>query len=76
MIHTDVDIHYCKALKKTGKPIVLTYKNGTVLYTNRWVRTYYDHEGNEWRFIIKFNNSKGKAKRSGATTVLQVKKVG
>ena len=60
------DIYYCKSLKKTGKPIIV-----------------YDHEKKSEKHTSRvrfknvniemtFMNSKGRAKRRGATTILRV----
>ena len=65
-------IHYCKADKKTGKPVVITDKDGNMKNVKKWVWQGLDHSGKAVRFEIEFNNSKGKAKKSGATTVLKV----
>lgn len=58
-------IYYCKSLKKTGKPIVVldldTGKEKTVSKI----------QGNG-RWKVEFKNAIGKAKRSGATTMLVV----
>jgi len=61
-------IYYCKSLKKTGKPIVV--------YDCDTKKTRYTNKFNLTNCTVKmeFNNSKGKAKRRGATTVLDVKK--
>lgn len=58
-------VYYCKSLKTTGKPLVVTLENGDVVNTNDFSMTNVD-------IRIKFNNAKGKAKRSGATTVLEI----
>jgi len=65
-------LHYCKADKKTGKPIVITSPTGKTRNTNMWSMTVYDRDGKPMRLRMEFNNSKGKAKRQGATTVLEV----
>jgi len=59
-------LYYCKALKHTGKPIVVydceTGKEKTtdkVEYTNCHMK-------------MEFNNSTGSIKRRGATTILEV----
>jgi len=58
-------IHYCKSLKNTQKPIVvLDVATGKEITTDK-VEGY-----GHWRVV--FNNATGKAKRSGATTVLEV----
>jgi hypothetical protein len=60
-------LYYCKSRKKTGDPIVLEYENGERLFYNTFVRDY----GNI-KLKMRFGNAKGKAKKSGATTVLEV----
>jgi len=60
----DAIIYYCKSLKDTGKPIIVNMGKRTI-NTDEVVL-------NNVNIIMKFNNSKGAAKRSGATTVLEV----
>lgn len=60
------EIYYCKSLKKTGKPIVVKFD--TMEYNVKQIRF------NDVDIKMKFNNARGKAKRSGATTVLEVYK--
>lgn len=57
-------IYYCKALKKTGKPIVVVDDKGKSTTTN--LIEGYGH------YRVAFNNATGKAKASGATTILEV----
>lgn len=59
---------YCKADKKTGKPIIIqdlekgiTYNTDKINMKNVNIR-------------MSFNNAMGKAKSSGATTILEVYK--
>lgn len=61
-----VRLWYCKADKSTGKPIVvqdlekgITYNTNNIEYKNVTVR-------------MAFNNATGKAKSSGATTILEI----
>jgi hypothetical protein len=59
-------IYYCKSLKKTGKPIIVKD-----LETGKETTTD-EIEMKNVNIKIKYGNSKGKAKASGATTVLEV----
>ena len=61
-------VYYCMALKKTGKPIIVfdidkkkSKNTNRVAFNNVNIR-------------MVFNNATGKAKRSGATTILEVYK--
>jgi len=66
-------IHYCKADKKTGKPVVVTdVAKGSTKNVKKWHMDLFDGNGYPVRIEVEFNNSKGKAKSSGATTVLKV----
>ena len=65
-------VHYCKADKKSGKPVIVTNAKGERRKTNKWKMNLFDKDGNAIRLEIVFNNSKGKAKAQGATTVLKV----
>lgn len=57
---------YCKADKASGKPIIIQdVKKGTIRKTNK-----VDLKNVNIR--MAFNNSQGKAKSSGATTILEV----
>lgn len=59
-------VYYCKALKKTGSPIVcITTKTGKEEHLKSL-----DLRG--FNVKMAFNNAKGKPKNSGATTVLEV----
>lgn len=61
-------IYYCKALKSTGKPIIVyDCDTGKERYTDKVQLT-------NCSINMNFKNSKGKAKRRGATTVLEVRK--
>ena len=64
-------IHYCKADKKTGKPVVITDKRGR-RNVKKWVWKGKDLKNKPIRMEIEFNNSMGKAKASGASTVLKI----
>lgn len=62
----DLIVYYCKALKKTGKPIIIrNISTGKERTTNSFSLK---------NVTIKmvFNNSTGSIKRRGATTVLEV----
>ncbi len=61
-------IYYCKTFKHTGKPIVV--------YDCDTKKTYTTDRFNLTNCTVsmRFNNSKGLAKRRGATTVLEVRK--
>lgn len=68
-------IHYCKADKHTGKPIIVTdLSTGKARNTRKWTRIF-ENNGVKWRCSIEFNNSKGKAKQQGATSVLKVERI-
>lgn len=79
---TDIDmkctktIHYCKADKKSGKPVVVTdytkSPKGNVKNVSKWHMDLFDEHGYPVRIEVEFNNTKDKAKRSGATTMLKV----
>ena len=67
------EIHYCKAEKKTGKPVVVTnMANGHTKNVKKWHMDLFDKDGYPVRVEVEFGNSSGKAKSSGATTVLRV----
>ena len=61
-----IRLWYCKADKKTGKPIIVQdLEKGTTYNT--------DHiELKNVNIRMRFNNATGKAKGSGATTILEV----
>lgn len=66
-------IHYCRADKKKGKPIHVTdMKTKTVEKTNHWEWIGVDDKGMRVRFSVTFMNATGKAKASGATSVLKM----
>ena len=58
-------IHYCKSLKKTGKPIIVIDRD-----TGKEINTDKIEGYGHWK--VEFNNASGKAKRNGATTMLVV----
>ena len=62
----DIRLWYCKADKQSGKPIIVQNLN-----TNKITKTnkiQYDNVN----VRMAFNNSTGKAKGSGATTILEI----
>jgi hypothetical protein len=59
---------YCKAEKKNGKPIIVQDLENKKTY----MTDHIDLKGVNIR--MAFNNSSGKAKSSGATTILEVYK--
>jgi len=67
-------VYYCKADKKTGKPVVVTKPDGSSKNVKKWTLDLFDKEGKPVRIEVEFNNSEKKARRSGATTVLKVLK--
>ena len=61
-----IRLWYCKADKKSGKPIVVQdLEKGTINNTD-------SIEYKNVTVRMKFNNSTGQAKRSGATTILEI----
>ena len=73
-----VDLWYCKALKASGKPIMIReFNNGKakVRNTDKWQWTVYDKQGNELLIRIAFQNTTGQPKASGATSMLEILKV-
>jgi hypothetical protein len=67
-------LHYCKADKSSGKPLNVTdMVTKKVKKTAHWKMVVLDPKTLE-PIVLKcdFNNSTGKAKRSGATAVLQI----
>lgn len=65
--------HYCKADIGTGKPLIITDMiTGKRKNVKGWELHLFDKEGNPVLLKCSFNNSTGKAKRSGARAVLQV----
>ena len=70
------EIHYCKADLKTGKPINVTDSvTREVIKTDHWVFEGFDKDMNPIKFEIRFNNSTGAARRSGARAVMKLKYV-
>jgi len=65
-------IHYCKADKKSGKPVIITTPDGETRNTDKWKMDLYDKKGKPVRIEVVFMNSEKKAKAQGATTVLKV----
>lgn len=59
-------IHYCKALKKTGKPIIVKDMDSGKETNRKSIRL------NNVNIVMRFENAKGKEKKRGATTVLEV----
>lgn len=59
-------IHYCKSLKKTGKPIIVLDTDTNKEYNTDLI------EMRNVNIRVAFNNSKGKESRRGATTILEV----
>ena len=62
-------LYYCKSRKKTGDPIVVEYPDGSVSFHDQFCT-----EG-KFRLSMKFNNAKGRAKKSGATTLLEIEEL-
>ena len=63
-----IQAYYCKSLKKTGKPIVIRdLEKGTETTTDNLVLENVD-------ISMIFQNATGKAKQSGATTILEIVK--
>ena len=75
-MNLDKTIHYCKADKKTGTPVIIsTYIGGNMVETKKvkkWTMNLFDKEGKPIRFEIEFNNAVGNGKRSGATTMFKI----
>lgn len=66
-------LHYCKADKKTGKPLIVTdMRNNKRRNTAHWKRVLYTKSGKKVILKCDFKNSTGKAKAQGATSVLQI----
>ena len=58
-------IHYCKSLLKTQKPIIVLD-----VESNKETNTDLVEGYGYWR--VKYQNAKGKERRRGATTILEV----
>jgi len=58
-------IHYCKSLKKTGKPIIVLDTSTGKEKNVKSIKGF-----GYWE--VKYNNARGKEKRRGATTTLRV----
>jgi len=68
-------LHYCKADKHTGKPIIVTnMQTNKRRNTDKFIMNLYDKTGKQVQLRMEFRNAKGKAKRQGATTVLEIRK--
>lgn len=67
-------VHYCKGLKKTGKPVIVGSKTGEKS-VRKWTWEGKDKNNKPIRMEIEYGNSNGKAKSRGATTVLKVYKL-
>jgi len=66
-------LHYCKADKKTGYPIHVTdVATKQVKKTDHWEWVGFDESGRKVKFSVTFQNATGKAKASGATSVLKM----
>ena len=67
-------VHYCKADKKTGKPVIITdMVADTRTNVRKWSMLVKDYNtGKPIRIEVEFNNSFGKAKKQGATTILKI----
>ena len=66
-------LHYCKADKKTGKPLIVTdISKGSARNTARWRLDLFDASGRPVSLRCSYQNSIGKAKAQGARAVLQV----
>ena len=62
----DIRLWYCKADKKTGKPIMVqNLNNNTITKTDKI-------EYNNVNIKMSFNNAVSKAKASGATTIMEI----
>jgi len=59
---------YCKADKKTGKPIIVQDLEKGIIYNTNKI------DMKNVNIRMSFNNAMGKAKYSGATTILEVYK--
>ncbi len=74
-----MDLYYCKSLKEEGTPIIVRkFKNGKVKVkqTNKWQMILFDKNGKKVKLQVKFNNTTGQAKASGATSMLGIIRVG
>ncbi len=68
-------MNYCKFYKDSGKPlIVCDMVKNTSKNVRKWQLDVYDINGNPIRVVCEFMNASGKAKASGATSVLEVRK--
>lgn len=67
-------VHYCQAKKSVGTPVVITME-GKQKYSDRFKRSYKLANGKTLKLSMIFKNSKGKAKASGATTVMEITEI-
>jgi len=66
-------IHYCKAKKLSGKPIIVKdITNNIEIDVSKWFLDLFDKNGDPVRIEVEFNNATPRAKRQGATTMLKV----
>ena len=65
--------HYCKALLNTGKPLIETdFITGKTISKKEWQFLVYEKDGTPLIFECKFENTTGKAKKSGAKAMLKI----
>jgi len=72
-----IDLWYCKSLKHTGKPIMVRdFKDGkpNITNTNKWSMQLYDKDGKKILLRIHYQNTTGKPKAQGATSMLEILK--
>jgi len=68
-----IKLWYCKFLKKEGKPIMVQdMKTKKTKNTNKFHMRLYDKQGNPVDLRMEFANARGKAKASGASTILEI----
>jgi len=68
-------MNYCKFYKESGKPLVVCdLIKGTTKQVSKYKLDLFDENHNPVRVICEFNNARGKAKASGATSVLEVRR--
>lgn len=73
-MNRDKELHYCKFGVKDGKPIYITdTETREVIKTDHWTFEGYDKNMNPVEFEIRFNNSTGAAKASGAKAVMKMR---
>ncbi len=71
-MHKKLTVHYCKQFVKSNNPIIVTDEHGNAKNRTHWKMRVYDVFGEPLELRIDFNNSVGKAKRSGARAVLEI----